>query len=237
MTWIDLFIEQFATPGKLVGHLSYVLLVVSMLMRSMKRLRIIAVSAGIVSAIYGWFWLNDFVTVFWEVVFVSVNLIQLLILELENYRAKFSEDEARFIKAALPGVEKAHANRLLKIARHQTFEPGSRLTTENEEVGRLMFILEGAVRIDKEGQMVGVCGHDDFLGEIACMTGNPATATAIVTNTARALTFDLTELEKRLEKEPELRHALEGSFNRNLVDKLVKSNAGRGLTVPEDSAA
>ena len=64
MDWTDFLIEQFATPGKLVGHLSYMLLVGSMLMRSMKWLRMIAISAGVVSAVYRFFWLKDFVTVF-----------------------------------------------------------------------------------------------------------------------------------------------------------------------------
>jgi len=219
-------IEQFATPGKLVGHLSYVLLVLSMLMRSMKWLRAIAVSAGVVSAIYGYFWLKDFVTVFWEVVFVLTNLVQLLILEWENRRAKFSEDEARFIAAALPGVEKAHARRLLRLAKRTEFEAGAVLTTEGEKVEHLLFILEGAVRIDKGGAMVGVCGHDDFLGEIGFMLNTAATATAIVTNSVHCLSFEHDSLTKMLSRDNTLRHALESSFNRNLVDKLVKSNEG-----------
>ena len=124
MDWNAFLIEQFATPGKLVGHLSYVLLVASMMMRSMKWLRIIAISAGVVSALYGYFFLLDFVTVFWEVVFVSVNLIQLLILEFENRRAKFSEDEQKFIEAVAPQVEKAHAKRLLRLVKHVEFDAG-----------------------------------------------------------------------------------------------------------------
>lgn len=223
----DYMIEQFASPGKLVGHLSYALLVFSMLMRSMKKLRMIAIGAGVVSAIYGWFWLQDFVTVFWEVIFVSVNLIQLLILEWENHRARFSQDEQRFIDHALPHAEKAHARRVLRIADHREIEDGKFLTIEDEKVSELFFILEGAVRIDQDGKMVGVCGHDDFVGEIAFMTGDTATATAVVTNSVRCFAFDAEKLTKVLQREPHLRHSLEASFNRNLVGKLIKSNHGR----------
>ena len=46
-------VEQLATPGKLVGHLSYALLVASMLMRSMRRLRMVAIAAGLTSMAYG----------------------------------------------------------------------------------------------------------------------------------------------------------------------------------------
>ncbi len=233
MDWTTLFIEQFASPGKLVGHLSYILLVASMMMRSMKWLRIIAISAGVVSAFYGYFFLKDFVTVFWEVIFVSVNLIQLLFLEIENRRAKFSEYEQRFIKSAIPGVQKAHAKRLLRLAIVTEHEPGQVLTTEGEPVGLLHYVLEGAVRIDKAGAMVGVCGHDDFIGEIGFMLGTSATATAVVTNSVKCFTFDHASLNGMLNKDESLRHALESSFNRNLVGKLVKSNEGSGsVSIP-----
>jgi len=226
MDWTSFFIEQFASPGKLVGHLSYMLLVASMMMRSMKWLRIIAVSAGVVSAVYGYFWLKDFVTVFWEVVFVTTNLVQLLLLEWANKRARFSEDEQRFVSMALPHVEKAHARNLLKLASHKTFEPETVLTEENSTVDNLVFILEGAVRIDKGGQMVGVCGPDDFLGEIGFMSGEGATATSVVCNSVRCLSFSRSDLIKLIDRQPELRHSLEASFNRSLVSKLVKSNDG-----------
>ena len=226
MDWTEFFIEQFASPGKLVGHLSYMLLVASMMMRSMKWLRIIAVSAGVISAVYGYFWLKDFVTVFWEVVFVTTNLVQLLLLEWANKRAKFSEDEQRFVAEALPHVEKAHARNLLKLAEHKEFEPGAGLTKENSTVEQLIFILEGAVRIDKDEQMVGVCGRNDFLGEIGFMSGEGATATSVVCNAVRCLSFEREKLLKLLDRQPELRHSLEASFNRSLVSKLVKSNDG-----------
>jgi len=226
MDWTEFIIEQFATPGKLVGHLSYMLLVGSMLMRSMKWLRIIALSAGFVSAIYGYFWLKDFVTVFWEVVFVTTNLVQLLLLEWANKRAKFSDDEQRFVKTALPHVERAHARTMLKLASWKSYDAGEILTSENSKVDNLLFILEGAVRIDKDGAMVGVCGHEDFLGEIGFMSGEGATATSIVVNPVRCLSFEREGLMKMMERYPEIRHSMEASFNRSLVSKLVKSNDG-----------
>ncbi|MEL6745721.1 MAG: Crp/Fnr family transcriptional regulator [Pseudomonadota bacterium] len=231
MEWTDFLIEQFASPGKLVGHLSYVLLVLSMMMRSMTWLRIVAVSAGVTSAFYGYFFLRDFVTVFWEIIFVTVNLLQLLILEFENRRARFSADEQKFIKATVPKVERAHAKRLLKIAKLCDLAPGAVLTEEGKPVTALTFIVEGAASIEKGGAMVGVCGHDDFVGEIGFMTGSPATATATVTHSVRGFSFEPEKLRTLLDKEPSLQQAMESSFNRNLVGKLVKSNEGQGATM------
>jgi hypothetical protein len=226
MDTIQEFMEFAFSPGRLVGHLSYILLIVSMLMRTMTKLRILAVSAGLVSAVYGFFWLNDPVTVFWEVVFVTTNLVQLSILAWENKRASFNEDEQRFIKAAVPNVEKGQAKRLLKAGQWSDAAAGDVLTREGEIASHLVFITSGAVRIEKAGRIVGVCGHDDFVGEISFMNNKPATATAIVANSIRYLKFEREKLRKLVDKETEIRHALETSFNRNLVEKLIKSNEG-----------
>lgn len=220
------FIEFAFSPGRLVGHLSYILLIVSMMMRTMTKLRIFAVSAGLVSAIYGYFWLNDPVTVFWEVVFVLTNVIQLSILAIENKRALFDEDEQRFVDAAVPNVEKAQAKRLLKAGVWCDAAAGDVLTREGEIASHLVFVATGAVRIEKFGRIVGVCGHHDFVGEISFMNNQPATATAIVTNSIRYLKFEREKLRKLVDKDKEIRHALETSFNRNLVEKLIKSNEG-----------
>jgi CRP-like cAMP-binding protein len=106
----------------------------------------------------------------------------------------------------------------------EKFHANTELIRESELVDRLLLILGGTVRIDRRGQMVGVCGHDDFLGEIAFMLDTEATATAVVTNSLRCFSFYREPLARLLAKDVEIRHALESSFNRNLIGKLVKSN-------------
>ncbi len=215
---------DFLTPDKLIGHVAYVLLIASMMMRTMKRLRILAIASGIVSIIYGGLILGDPVTVFWEAVFTAVNLVQLMLLEISNRRARFSEDEQRFVAAALKGVEPGKARRLMALAKHENFVEGDVLTREGEALDRLYFIVSGAARVDVGGAMVGVCGHDDILGEIGFMNDGAATATAIVTHSGRAMSFDRAILKAALAKDPELRNALEAAFSANLLRKLVSAN-------------
>ncbi len=227
MEYVQELLDYAFSPGRLVGHLSYVLLILSMLMRSMTRLRLIAISSGVVSIIYGIFWLHDPVTIFWESIFVATNLVQLLILAWENKRALFSEDEQKFFDVAVPNVEKAHAKRLLKIGKWCDAAVGETLISEGKVASHLIFIAYGTARIEAGGRMVGVCGHHDFIGEISFMSNRPATATAIVTNSVRYLCFERQSLTRLLDKDKEIRFALESSFNRNLVEKLVKSNEGK----------
>lgn len=72
---MELTIESALSPGGLVGHTSYLLLVVSMLMRRMWLLRILVIASSLVAITYDMVWLKDPVGVFWESLLVSVNVI------------------------------------------------------------------------------------------------------------------------------------------------------------------
>lgn len=232
----------------MVGHLSYMLLVLSMIMRTMTKLRIIAVSAGVTSMAYGLFWLNDPVTVFWEFVFVSVNLIQLLILTYENRSAKHSEEEAVIVNTMVKGLDRRHARTVLRLGTWKEADPGSILIEEGQMVPNLMLLTRGAVQVERDGRIIGVCGEGDFLGEISFLNGVGATANVTVANQVRYFAFERQRLKSALERDPELRTAVEASINRNLAAKLVKTShavmekmhalksVDRGLPPPDTEA-
>lgn len=213
------FIDDFTRPENLIGHLAYVLLILSMMMRSMNWLRFFALLAGTVSSIY-YAILHDYVSMFWEGLFALVNVGQLIILKIENRRGRFSEEEDMFIKANLKGVERAHARRLMKIGAWTEVQEEVELTTQNERPNRLKFIVSGEARIERDGQVVGTAKPGDFIGEMGYLTDNPATASVITTEITRYLAFEYDDLRDFLQKNQEVRHALEASFNRDLVGKL-----------------
>jgi len=219
LTFSDAF-----TFGALIGHISYLLLVISMMMRTMLWLRIIAISAGVTSFAYGFFWLNDPVTVFWEAVFVLTNVVQLLVIVYENRSADFTEEEQIIITTMTKGLDRRHQRRLLRYGQWKEAEPGSVLIEEGQVVPHLLLLTRGAVKVERGGRIIGVCGEGDFLGEISFMNNIGATATVTVANEVRYFAFEREALAGFLNKDPELKHAVEASFNRNLTGKLGRTN-------------
>ncbi|MCB1464385.1 MAG: cyclic nucleotide-binding domain-containing protein [Nitratireductor sp.] len=222
-TFFDSFVTAFLDPANLPGHFAYVLLIVSMLMRRMVWLRIFAIAAGAFSAIY-YTTLGDWVSCFWESLFSLVNAAQLLILFIENRRGKFTSEEQTFIDIALHGLERAHARRLVKLGKWVEVGEDEVLIVEDSTPTHLYFIVNGTARVTRHQRPVGLVGPGDFLGEMSYLTGKHATATVSVLTPMRCLTFEREVLRAHLERNPEVRHAMEGGFNRNLVEKLVKTN-------------
>ena len=221
--FFDSFMAQFLNPANLPGHFAYVLLIISMLMRKMIWLRVFAIAAGAFSAIY-YTTLGDWVSCVWESTFALVNLAQLLVLFIENRRGKFSSEEQQFIDIALHGLERAHARKLMKLGKWAEIGEGEVLINEDSTPTHLYFIVNGTARVVRHERPVGLVGPGDFLGEMSYLTGKHATATVSVLTPMRCLTFERNALRAHLERNPEVRHAMEGGFNRNLVDKLVKTN-------------
>jgi len=220
------FVERMLDPSHFLTHLPYALLVISMLMNSMGWLRAIAIAAGLIRIVNRAFFEVDPIIVFWEIIFVAVNVGQLLILWYYARQHRFAEHEQRFAESMPRGVERRTIRRLLKLTRLRQAEPGERMTTEGALVGDLMFIAEGVVQIERGGQIVAACGPGDFLGEMSFLTGAPATATAVVVKPTRYLAFDQTRLRLALEADGELKQAMDASFSRNLVGKLTKTSGG-----------
>jgi len=161
---------------------------------------------------------------FWESLFSLVNVLQLLIIALENRRGRFSKEEQLFIESCLSGLERAQARRLVKLGAWTEVSEDTTLITEDTCPSHLKFVVYGKAKIVHDGKALGSVGRGDFLGEMSYLTGKPASATVITNTVLRYLAFERERLREHLGRNPEVRHALEASFNRNLVEKLVKTN-------------
>ena len=63
---MELTLESAFSTGGMVGHLAYLLLVLSMVMRQMYLLRILVILSASIAIAYALFWLKDPIGVFWE---------------------------------------------------------------------------------------------------------------------------------------------------------------------------
>lgn len=221
---MNLTSEALIGNGAMIGHASYVLLIASMLMTRMVWLRILAIGSGVLAAVYSAFWLDDPVSVFWEMLFVLTNVGQLTITSYLNRRTRFTTEERTFYEIAVPGLEPAHARQLLQAGRWVDAEPGAVLTRQGERVSDLVFITSGEARVEVDGQLVGSCATGDFVGEISVSTGIPATATVTAVAPIRYLAFERGVLMKLLGRSSEIAQAVELSYRHGLRDKLIRAN-------------
>lgn len=221
---MELSLDSALSTGGLVGHTSFLLLIVSMLMRRLYLLRLLVIASALVAIVYDVVYLKDPVGAFWDSLLVTVNVIQLLIVHIENKWARFTEEEARFGDDKLAGLAPAGRRRLFNRGMWVSGGKGTELTRQHEPVDHLVFLAEGNADIYSAGKVVAECVSGAFIGEMTVMSGEPATGTAVLNCDSRYWMIEAETLRKLCKSRPEIGHALEASFSLNLKDKLVRSN-------------
>jgi hypothetical protein len=224
---VELTLESAFSVGGLVGHLAYLLLVMSMCMRSMFWLRVLVIASALVAISYAAIWLNDPVSTMWESLLVAVNVVQIAREWMNEQRAKFRPEEEAFVARRLSGLSRAEARRLLDMGLWVDAEAGTVLTTEGAPVQHVAYITSGAVDITVEDKSVGVCGPGNFVGEMSVLANTPASATAVVREPARYWLIPAEQLRMLKDKEPALADAFQSGIARDLRNKIISGNAAR----------
>lgn len=221
---IELSLESALSPSGFLGHLAYLLLVVSMIMRRMLWLRIFVILSSIAGICYAIFILTDPVSVFWETTLIAVNMLQFAISAWQNSRARFSPDERRFMDQHFSCLPTGQQRILLDLGEWSNLPAGAILCTEGVAVPALYYISSGQAAVAAHGKPVGICASGSFVGEISVSTAAPASATVTMTEPGLLWRIEAERLRSVMEHRPQIANALKASFFVALRDKLLRTN-------------
>lgn len=217
-------LSDLADPDNIFAHLSYIFLITSMLMRSLRNLRILALLSGLAAMAHFIFRTQDNASLVWDTAFVAANGIQLVLLLYRSRRGLMKSEERELLENVLRVEEPAHQRRLLDLMTWKDVEVGEVLMTQGQKRPPLIYIASGAAGIEHDSTLVGVCGPGDFLGEMSLITGEGASATVKVTNPMRIACFDREALMRLSEGLPEVARAFDHALNRGLAAKILRMN-------------
>ena len=77
------------------------------------------------------------------------------------------------------GLSKRELELVATISTRMEFEPGKVLAREGARGDEFILLLDGTVEIRHDDHVVATRGPDDYIGEIALLTGRPRTATVV----------------------------------------------------------
>ena len=221
---MELTLESAFSTGGLVGHASYLLLVISMMMRTMFWLRIFVIASALLAITYDAVWLKDPVGVFWETTLLIVSVVQIALLWRENRVARFTAEERFFLDTRLRGISGGEARRLMNAGAWTDLPDGEILTREGEPPRHLVFVAAGRIGIHTDGRRVAECGPGAFVGEMSLIDEGIASATARAEGTARVWRIPMDRLEALRQSRPEQTAALDAAIARDIRTKLVSLN-------------
>lgn len=224
---MELTIESALSPGGMLGHLTYLLLVLSMALKRLVWIRALVMASAVVGICYSFFMLHDPVGVFWETLLLSVNVIRLSVDHWRDRLATFTLEERAFVDSICAGMGSSLRRRLLDAGEWIACPAGMALSRQGEAVTHLSWLACGAAEVEVDGMRVSRVGPGDLVGELTVLDGAPASATVHLTGSARLWRIDAAALRRLVASRPEIRTGLDAAFTAEMRRKLMRSGRDR----------
>ena len=216
--------------GNAFGHLSYLILALSYWLTNIYWLRVVAVLGSALEIIYFTYTGGDLaVGIGWTVVFILINLFHLVILTKERLSLRLPEADAPLLRESLSGLSDFQIAKLLRAADWKDYVPGDVLTRQDAPVDALYFLCRGRANVEVSGKFVTYLEKGTFIGEIAYLTGNPATATVTVEEPSRVLAFSKMKMARVVASDEQISGIMYQLLGRDLAMKMRRTNTRRVL--------
>lgn len=160
--------------------------------------------------------------ILWSSLFVAVNLSMLWAILADRRHFKLTPDELRLFNQLGP-LTPGQFRKLLRLCTMVQADGRTELTRLGEQVDHLYYLTEGEAEIEVEnGSRIRL--SETFIGEIAFLTGNAASATVVADKGSRYARWPSAALRAELERQPELQKSVEQAINRDMARKVVGNN-------------
>ena len=228
--------DYFQSSNELFGHIAYAFLALSYFLTNIFWLRVTAVISMFLEIIYFKFSGGDLATgIGWTILFILINAYALFWLIRDRLNLRLPEKEGPLLREALSGLDDAQISRLLKAADWQDCNPGDILTSQDAPVDALYFMCSGRANVEVNKSLVTYLEKGSFIGEIAYLTGNPATATVVIDEPSRVLKFSKMRMAKVIAADDQINGIIYQLLGRDLAMKMRRSNTRRVLIEEEDA--
>lgn len=233
---MDSLTRSIFSMNDLPAHLAYVMLAISYFLTSMYWLRILAVIGLALEIVYFNLAGGNLTSgIFWSSIFILINVYQLIWLVRDRMSLRLPDKEGPLLREALAGLDDAQIARLLKAADWKDYQVGDILTRQDAPVDALYFLCSGRANVEVNKSLVTYLERGAFIGEIAYLTGNPATATVVIDEPARVLVFSKMRMAKVVAADSQINGIIYQLLGRDLAMKMRRANTRRVLQEEDDA--
>ena len=218
-------LAEYISPGELAGNMSYALIAISYYATSIYWLRTLAVVGLLFEILY--FALSGgamYTGMAWGVVFILINVYQVQRLIRERMNLHRMRDVALLRQGAFAGLDDAQLSRVVAAGTWRSVDGGSRLTEQGNPVAELVLLCAGSARVEVDGKTVAHLHAGAFCGEMAFISGEPASATVTVHRPVRAFVFDTPKLRTLVDEDELFASAIHHAVGRDLAQKMNRNN-------------
>ena len=209
-----------------LGHLSFILLATSFLLRDILHLRLVAIVAATSNAVFSYYGLAspNLIVVFWQAVFVAINTVWSISLIRQRRGISFTDEERELYGTIFRAFPPLEFMKLMRIARWEVAKDGETLVHADAELDDVMLIYNGEAEVALSDGATRRLRDGAFIGEMSFIRGGSATATVQTVQPTRYVAWSKSDLRGVLDRNPAMRSTMQTVFSEDLTNKLLGGN-------------
>ena len=111
---------------------------------------------------------------------IVLSLVGIARFYILSHMARFSDEEKHLLENAFPNLDKVTSRKLLNLGSWRSAEPNEVLTEIGIPIPYLCFLTEGSASVFVNDRKVADVKSDTYIGDITALSGDPATATVVI---------------------------------------------------------
>ena len=205
-----------------LGHISFVIIALSFVMRDILWLRIVSILGSIFSIFFNYFIPGGpiWIVIGWSMVFILIHAFNMIVSVRERQGVVFSPEEKELFDTVFKAFSSVEFMKLLRIGEWRDISKDTVIAQEGNLVDEITFIYNGEANIQSKGRQINTIRDGAFVGEMEFFSEKEATATVLSTSPLRCLVWTKDELKQLLVRNPNMYSAMQTVFSVDLVQKL-----------------
>lgn len=205
-----------------LGNLGFALVAASFLVKDIMLLRVLSVIANIVLIIFNYYAPAEplWVVIWWSVIFLLINLVQIGLLFKERSGVHFSEEEKELHETLFRNFSGVELMKLLRVGQWMNAESKTVLLREGEACNQLVLLYHGSATVKVADKRIAQVNDGAFIGDMEFLTQKPASETVITDSAVRYLAWSTDELRSLFARNPGLYLNVQALFSMDLARKL-----------------
>ncbi len=164
---------------------------------------------------------------------IVISTVGLFRIYYVHHAIRFSDLEQKMINQKLPNLPKDVARKFFNSGEWKTVAPGSELMREGEAIENFYYISKGSATVSRFGRVIANCNSNEFIGEITCFSGDPATGTVRLISETKLFQINTEILRQIAPSGSPLRQTIEHAIADDLRLKLAQR--GKMVEVDDES--
>jgi signal-transduction protein with cAMP-binding, CBS, and nucleotidyltransferase domain len=164
------------------------------------------------------------IAIFWNGVFIAVNVYHIAIILYEKRQVKMDDKNEELYSTLFKDMTPVEYLKISRAAQWETLKPNMRIITQGMPVPDLYLIYNGTVDVLVDNEQVAELRDGEFVGEMSFLTEKVATATCKVKHETQCLVWKQRDFKELLKRNPSLYFTIQSVLSAQVSDKLVISS-------------